>query len=163
MLHDLSYWGRATCTNTAELRRQQSHVLSSTLTPLPAELQCAGKLVRMSGCSYLFWPDALASLLPTSHIKVSGGRVAHAFHIRRHALVLPLVGLLAVLDLQGTWGKVNIKRGGGGKTDRERETARRTSLIDRSVTAHQDATGFRSFRRPSNWVFLSRGEIKEGK
>lgn len=73
--------------------------------PLKAVLHWADILVRMDGCfHFLFlWPGYGAGLLPTSHIKVSRGRVAHAFHIRRHALVLPLVCLLAVLDLQGTW------------------------------------------------------------
>lgn len=52
---------------------------------------------------FILCPRSGARLLPTSHIKVSRGRVAHAFHIRRHALVLPLVSLLAVLNLQGTW------------------------------------------------------------
>lgn len=37
---------------------------------------------------------------PTSHVEVGGGRVAHALRVGGHALVLPLVGLLAVLDLQ---------------------------------------------------------------
>lgn len=79
-----------------------------------------------------FWPGSGAGLLPTSHIKVSRGRVAHAFHIRRHALVLPLVGLLAVLDLQGTWEMTTSdkdKKGGGGWRERERETESRKEMI----------------------------------
>lgn len=41
---------------------------------------------------------------PTSHVKVGGGGVAHALRVGGHALVLPLVGLLAVLDLQRSCG-----------------------------------------------------------
>lgn len=64
-------------------------------------------------------PGSGVGLLPTSHIKVSRGRVADAFHIRRHALVLPLVSLLAVLDLQGTWEMTTSNK---DKTrERERE------------------------------------------
>ncbi len=72
---------------------------------------------------FIFWPGSGAGLLPTSHIKVSRGRVAHAFHIRRHALVLPLVCLLAVLNLQGTWEMItsNKDKKGWGKTEKRRE------------------------------------------
>lgn len=41
-------------------------------------------------------------MLPTSHVKVSGGRVAHPGAVAGHALVLALVRLLAALDLQPT-------------------------------------------------------------
>lgn len=68
-----------------------------------------------------FWPDSGVGLLPTSHIKVSRGRVAHAFHIRRHALVLPLVSLLAVLDLQGTWEMTTSNKDKTRQREREGE------------------------------------------
>lgn len=80
------------------------------------ELLCADTL-EQNGCIFFFilWPGSGLRLLPTSHIKVSRGRVAHAFHIRRHALVLPLVSLLAVLNLQGTWEMTTSKRDTGGR------------------------------------------------
>lgn len=87
-------------------------------------------------CLFLFCPGSGAGLLPTSHIKVSRGRVAHAFHIRRHALVLPLVCLLAVLDLQGTWEMTIFnkdKQGGGRDKERERKKSRE-EMISRSVS-----------------------------
>lgn len=40
--------------------------------------------------------------LPTSHVEVGGGRVAGAVAVGSDALILPLVGLFAVLDLEGT-------------------------------------------------------------
>lgn len=67
-----------------------------------------------------FRPDSGTGLLPTSHVKVSRGRVAHAFHVRRHALVLPLVGLLAVLNLQGTWVNETVQRRQDGRGGRNR-------------------------------------------
>ena len=78
-------------------------------------------------------------MLPTSHIKVSRGRVAHAFHIRRHALVLPLVGLLAVLDLQGTWemttyDKDKEGRGWGRERDRDRERERQKESREEMIS-----------------------------
>lgn len=74
-------------------------------------------------------PDSGVGLLPTSHIKVSGGRVAHAFRVRRHALVLPLVGLLAVLDLQATWEK----RQDPTKTRQERQRHRGKMRAEREM------------------------------
>lgn len=61
-----------------------------------------------------------ARLLPTSHIQVGRGRVSDAFDVRRHALVLPLVGFLSVFYLQGTWESKKITPKKGMK-DRERE------------------------------------------
>lgn len=79
-----------------------------------------------------FCPGSAAGLLPTSHIKVSRGRVAYAFHIRRYALVLSLVCLLAVLDLQGTWEMTIFnkdKQGGGRETKREKGKKSREEMI----------------------------------
>lgn len=76
------------------------------------------QLIRVVNDS--FWPGSGDGFLPTSHVKVSGGRVAHAFHVRRHALVLPLVGLLTVLDLQGTWETTTLDKQAGQQRDRER-------------------------------------------
>lgn len=82
----------------------------------------------------------MTGLLPTSHIKVSRGRVAHAFHVRRHTLVLPLVRLLAVLDLQGTWKMTTLnkdetgrERGRKKKKEKDRETGSREEMISQSV------------------------------
>lgn len=55
---------------------------------------------------------------PTSHVKVGGGRVAHALRVGGHALVLPLVGLLAVLDLQRSCKAKGGVRGREGEGDR---------------------------------------------
>lgn len=49
---------------------------------------------------------------PTSHVEVGGGRVAHALGVGGHALVLPLVRLLAVLDLQRSCKAKRGWRGG---------------------------------------------------
>lgn len=49
-------------------------------------------------------------MLPTSHIQVGRGRVSDAFDVRRHTLVLPLVGFLSVFNLQGTWEKKKKKK-----------------------------------------------------
>lgn len=57
-----------------------------------------------------------ARLLPTSHIQVGRGRVAHAFHVSRYTLVLPLISLLGVLDLQGP-----CEEGAAPKRMREKE------------------------------------------
>lgn len=83
-----------------------------------------------------FWPGSGAGLLPTSHIKISRGRVAHAFHIRRHALVLPLVSLLTVLDLQGTWEirQHPTKTRREGERDKKREKESREGMISWSVS-----------------------------
>lgn len=92
-------------------------------------------------------PDSGVGLLPTSHVKVSRGRVAHAFHIRRHALVLPLVSLLAVLDLQGTWEMTTSDK--DETRDREREEMRaEREMISQSVS---------DLARRSQTIFLMEG------
>lgn len=92
-------------------------------------------------------PDSGVGLLPTSHVKVSRGRVAHAFHIRRHALVLPLVSLLAVLDLQGTWEMTASDK--DETRDREREEMRaEREMISQSVS---------DLARRSQTIFLMEG------
>lgn len=80
---------------------------------------------------WVLWPCSGTGFLPTSHVKVSGGRVADAFHVRRHALVLPLVCLLAVLNLQGTWVNDTIEQrhDGRGKTVTKREKRQRGDKI----------------------------------
>lgn len=76
---------------------------------------------------FVFWPGTGAGLFPTSHIKVSRGRVAHAFHIRSHALILPLVGLLAVLNLQGTWEMTTSKKTRREGEEREKKERKKES------------------------------------
>ena len=53
--------------------------------------------------------QALHCRVLTSHIQVSGGRVACACRVGRHTLVLALVRLLAALNLQGTCGDRKTK------------------------------------------------------
>lgn len=93
-------------------------------------------------------PDSGVGLLPTSHIKVSGGRVAHAFRVRRHALVLPLVGLFAVLDLQATWEKRN------GKTQRRRDKRDRDTGGKMRAEREMISQSVCDFARRTQTIFL---------
>lgn len=71
-------------------------------------------------------------MLPTSHIQVGRGRVSDAFDVRRHTLVLPLVGFLSVFNLQGTWEKKKKKK----KKKDPKEKGCKTEREKKEKTAH---------------------------
>lgn len=102
--------------NTKVYLHCESVVQSTT-----ADICISLKELFLSCCSLLFQG---ALVLPTSHVKVSRWRVAHACAVGRHTLVFALVRLLAVLDLQRSCGREKGPIGG----ERKRYTTVRVAL-----------------------------------